>query len=165
MAKEFDLSKLTSTSKTVTDIKKGFEKAGMSVVGVEVAKADKKVAGIRYREIMFMFADSQNLIMRIKETGDFYQVLLNKKLTPVKHQDKAELNKAIQEIAQIVKANSAKYQKLLARRQMPKPTGIKSPLKKANTDLTGERDQLKQNIEKIDKEIGEWNAMYADVVI
>ena len=71
------------SDKATRDLVKYFTRAGNSVVQGEAVATIKRTAGISYREMVLTFADSQVVIMRIKQSGDIYQVLLNGKVIPV----------------------------------------------------------------------------------
>jgi len=66
-----------------------------------------------------VFNDSQTIALRIKETGDIFQVLLNKKALPIRNQD--EHAKAIKEMVSAMDRGRVAFQKKLARKKVNCP--------------------------------------------
>lgn len=106
----------------------------------------RRTAGVSYREAVLTFADSQKLTLRVKQTGDIYQVALNGKTVPVAAQD--DVKSAAHELAMLVDGNRVKFQKRLALLKMPPPEGVK-------TAAPRQRELLQQQVAELDKQIAE----------
>lgn len=121
-----------------------FERSGLSVIKVECDGKTKRVAGISYRTVTLSFADSQHIELRVKATGDVYEVRLNGKVQPIKSQD--DPSKAVAELVAMLDTGRAKFQKRQAALQMKPPEGAKTAAPKM-------RDTLTQQIATLDAEI------------
>lgn len=128
-----------------------FARAGANVVQQDIPSAVKRAAGVTYREMVLTFADSQQVILRIKQTGDIYQVLLNGKAIPLKTQD--DHVKAIAEIVQAMDAGRSSFQKMLANAKVRPPAGIRTAAPKMEQVLTEKRDSLKAAIASVRAQI------------
>ena len=73
----------TAPKKLVT----AFKRAGAEIAASWVAEKTKRENSITYREIGFTLADSQTIVLRVKQTGDIYQVRMNGKVLPMKEQE------------------------------------------------------------------------------
>lgn len=144
----------TKSDKALTKLKQYFSRANAPVVTVEPGAKTLRTAGISYRELFLTFGDSQRVTLRIKQTGDVYQVLINDKLTPLKAQD--DHIKAVAEIAQKLDAGRAKFQKALANVKVPMPKGIRTAAPKLE-------EQLKIREEELDAAISEAQQELADL--
>lgn len=147
----FSFDDLTVKDKSTKEVIKVFERHHAPVVQQDVDAKIRRTSGVSYREMNFVFADSQTVTLRIKQSGDVFQVLVNNKLVPIKHQDNHEL--AIIEIVNILNAGRLKWQKKLAAAHTPIPKGIKTPIPKMIEVLTAKRDSLKEAIAEIKQEI------------
>lgn len=110
-----------------TDLLRMFKRAGGEIAQSWVEKA-KRQNGISFKSIFFVFADSQKVELRVKQSGDIYQVFLNSKILPIKEQDDEKA--AAAEIVKAVETNAGKFQAKLARQKVKLPTGIKSTIKR-----------------------------------
>ncbi len=108
----FSFEDLSVKDKAAKEAMKYFSRAGANVVQQDVSTAVKRNSGVSYREMLLTFADSQKAVLRIKQTGDIFQVLLNNKLLPIKNQD--DHIAAIAEIVKAMDSGRSKFQKLLA---------------------------------------------------
>ena len=117
---------------------------GLKVVEVKSDGRTRRTAGISYREVTMAFADSQHLLLRVKSTGDVYQVLVNGKVVPIKAQD--DPSKAVAELVTMLDTGRARFQKRLAMLQMRPPPGLKTAAPKL-------RDALKAQIAQVDEQI------------
>lgn len=133
-----------------------FSRAGNNVVQGDVSPGVKRTSGISFREMLLTFADSQKVIIRIKQSGDIFQVLLNGKTLPIKNQD--DHIKAIAEISQVLDAGRAKFQKLMATVKVSPPAGIRTAAPKMEQVLTEKRDSLKSAIASVREEIASLSA-------
>lgn len=144
----------TKSDKALVKLKQYFSRANAPVVTAEPGAKTLRTAGISYRELFLTFGDSQRVTLRIKQTGDVYQVLINDKLTPLKAQD--DHIKAVAEIAQKLDAGRAKFQKALANVKVPMPKGIRTAAPKLE-------EQLKIREEELDTAISEAQQELADL--
>lgn len=151
----FSFADLSVKDKAAKEAAKFFSRAGAHVVQQDVSTAVKRAAGISFREMLLTFADSQKVILRVKQTGDIYQVLLNGKILPIKNQD--DHIKAISEIVAAMDAGRTKFQKLLAAVKIRPPAGIRTAAPKMEQVLTSKRDALKVAISEVRAEIEKLN--------
>ncbi len=100
------------------------QRSGLTAIGIESDGRSKRIAGVSFREAFITFADSQKLTLRVKATGDVYEVRINDKVTPIKAQDDA--GAAVKEIAALLDLNRAKFQKRMAAVRMNTPEGVKT---------------------------------------
>ena len=147
----FSFEDLTVKDKAAKQAMRYFSRAGANVVQSDVATAVKRTAGISYREMTLTFADSQQAVLRVKQSGDIYQVLLNGKVLPIKNQD--DHVKAIAEVAQAMDAGRSKFQKKLAAAMVKPPADIHTAAPKMEQVLTEKRDALKSAIAAVRAEI------------
>ena len=147
----FSFEDLSVKDKATKQVMRYFSRAGANVVQADVTTAVKRTAGISYREMALTFADSQQVILRIKQSGDIYQVLLNGKVLPIKAQD--DHAKAIAEVAQAMDAGRSKFQKKLAAALVKPPAGIRTAAPKMAQALTEKRDAIKAAIADVREQI------------
>lgn len=115
-------------------------KAGCTVITTAADPKATKVSGIETKTVTMTLADSQNIGLSLKSTGDIWRVTLNGKAIPVRNQD--NIPDAIQEIAGRAQANSAKYQKQLAAKKVALPASIRTSRTNLLKALTERRDSL-----------------------
>ena len=147
----FSFEDLSAKDKAAKQAARYFSRAGANVVQQDVPTAVKRSSGITYREMTLTFADSQQVVLRIKQSGDIFQVLLNGKVLPIKNQD--DHVKAIAEIVQAMDAGRSRFQKLLAAAQARPPAGIRTAAPKMEQVLTEKRDALKAAIAEVRSQI------------
>lgn len=147
----FIFEDLSAKDKAAKQAARYFSRAGANVVQQDVPTAVKRSSGITYREMALTFADSQQVVLRIKQSGDIFQVLLNGKVLPIKNQD--DHVKAIAEIVQAMDAGRSRFQKLLAAAQARPPAGIRTAAPKMEQVLTEKRDALKAAIAEVRSQI------------
>lgn len=143
----FSFEDLSAKDKAAKQAARYFSRAGANVVQQDVPTAVKRSSGITYREMALTFADSQQVVLRIKQSGDIFQVLLNGKALPIKNQD--DHVKAIAEIVQAMDAGRSRFQKLLAAAQVRPPAGIRTAAPRMEQVLTEKRDALKATIAEV----------------
>lgn len=143
----FTFADLSAKSTAAKQVVRYFARAGANVVQQDIPSAVKRSSGVTYREMDLTFADSQQVTLRIKQTGDIFQVLLNGKAVPIKDQD--DHVKAIAEIVQAMDAGRSRYQKLLAAAKVRTPAGIRTAAPRMEQALTAKRDALKVAIEEV----------------
>lgn len=149
----FSFNDMSVKDKAGKAIAKYFKRAGVSIVSHDVDTKIKRSSGIKYREMLLTFADSQTIKLRIKETGDIYQVLLNNRLTPMKNQD--DHVKAVAELAQKMDAGRTKFQQKLAKAKVKLPPKVKTAAPNMIKALTEKRDALKEAIADVEAQIAE----------
>lgn len=147
----FSFEDLSAKDKAAKQAARYFSRAGANVVQQDVPTAVKRSSGITYREMALTFADSQQVVLRIKQSGDIFQALLNGKVLPIKNQD--DHVKAIAEIVQAMDAGRSRFQKLLAAAQARPPAGIRTAAPKMEQVLTEKRDALKAAIAEVRSQI------------
>lgn len=127
-------------SATLDKIAKTFAKYGVQTATVEAVPGTKRTSGVSYREVAISFTDSQQVSLRIKQSGDFYQVILNGKAIPITNQD--DHTRAVREIVDTLDAKRAAFQKALDRRKIKPPPSMKTAAPKKIELLTQRRDDL-----------------------
>lgn len=137
----FDFNKLASGDSAPKQAMRYFSRAGANVVQYDAPPVIKRSSGITYREMTLTFADSQQVVLRIKQSGDIFQVLLNGQMLPIKNQDNHVT--AIAEIVQAMDAGRSRFQEKLAAAQVRPPAGIRTAAPKMEQVLTEKRDALK----------------------
>jgi hypothetical protein len=147
----FTFQDMSVKDKAAKAVMKYFARAGANAVQQDVSAQVRRTSGVSYREITLTFADSQQVVLRIKQTGDVYQVLLNGKVAPIKNQE--DHVKAVAEIVQMLDAGRTKFQALLAKAQAKLPPGVKTAAPKMIQALTEKRDGLKEAIAAVWAEI------------
>jgi hypothetical protein len=136
-----------------------FNRACASVVQSDVGASVKRSSGISYRELDLTFADSQRVTVRIKQSGDIFQVLLNGTLLAIRNQD--DHVQAIGEIAKAMDAGRAKFQKKLAAAKVKTPPGIRTAAPKLEQVLIEKRDSLKSAIAETREQIAKLRGAHA----
>lgn len=149
MALLFSFNKILKTDPSLKTIQKEFKRYGSEVVQIDVASTVKKMSGIEYREISMTFADSQVVTLRVKSSGDIFQVLINGKVKPIAAQD--DHTAAIKEIVNAVQAGAAAFQKKLASKKIEVPDSKTDS--KMTSGVNNLEEQLKERIEALKQEI------------
>lgn len=147
----FDFNNMDKSAKEAA---KFFARAGANVVQHDVSTSVKRSSGVSYREVYLTFADSQQLTLRVKASGDIFQVMLNGKMLPVKNQ--SDHIKAVSEVVAAMDAGRTKFQKLLAAAKVKLPPAIKTTAPKMEQVLTEKRDALKTAIDEVRAEIAKF---------
>lgn len=147
----FTFDDLSAKSTAAKQVVRYFARAGANVVQQDIPSAVKRSSGVTYREMDLTFADSQQVTLRIKQTGDIFQVLLNGKALPIKDQD--DHVKAIAEIVHAMDSGRSRYQKLLAAAKVRPPAGIRTAAPRMEQELMVKRDALKAAIENVREQI------------
>lgn len=155
----FSFEDMSAKDKAAKAVIRYFTKAGAEVIAQDVDTRVKRTSGVSYREMTLTFDDSQQMILRVKQTGDIYQVLLNGKVVPVKNQDNHI--KAVEELAAMVQSNRAKFQKALSRVKAEIPKSIKTAAPKLEAALAEKIEATKTAIRIVKEEL---TAMGVEVV-
>ncbi len=149
----FSFEDLAKSDKALRSVIKIFSQAGVLVLNSS-SSIDPKIKrsnGISYREMFIAFGDGQIVTLRIKQTGDIFQVLLNLKVVPISNQD--DHKKTVTEIVRLLDSNRSKFQAALAKATVPLPKGIKTAAPTMIVALTKQRDGLKEAIAMVNSEI------------
>jgi hypothetical protein len=139
--------------KAIREITRRFAAAGAQVVSSEVAKTLTKRAGIAFRNIDFTFADGQTVTMSVKETGDVFEVRINKSVQPLRQQD--DHGKAIAEIGLLLDKKRVAFQRALARVRTPLPPSLRVSRTTLLQAKVEKRDGLKEAIALAEVELAE----------
>lgn len=149
----FNFDELKTNEKTAPkSLLQIIRRAGSTVASSWVDGKTRRENAISFKQIHLVFADSQEAVLRVKQSGDIYQVKLNGRAIPIKHQD--DHKRAIIEVIDAVDANLSKFQKKLAQTKVALPVGIKST-------VTRKEDALKQRLTELDQAISEAQAELA----
>lgn len=140
----FSFEDMSVKDKAAKTLIRYFTKAGADVVSQDVDTKVRRSSGVTYREMHLTFDDSQVVTLRVKSTGDIFQVLLNGKVIPIKNQD--DHIKASAEIAAHVQSNAAKFQRLLSKARVELPKSIRTAAPKLEEALQSKVDSLKSAI-------------------
>lgn len=152
----FTFKDMSDKDKAVKNVLKSFTRAGTPVVSYDVDSKIKRQSGIAFRTMTLTFADSQTVAMRVKETGDIFEVLVNGKILPIKNQDDHVL--AVGEITNVLIAGRAKFQAKLAKQLTKVPPTMKTAAPKLLDTLVQRRDELKVEIQSVRDQIEQLNA-------
>lgn len=147
----FTFEELTGKDKPTRELTRIFKRAGVDVAQVDVNPAIKRTSGITYRELLLTFADSQQVVLRIKQTGDVYQILLNGKVMPLRAQD--DHAAAVAEVVKAMDAGRAAFQKKLAMVRPALPPSIRTAAPQMMQQLSKRRDDLVQAVQAVNDEI------------
>lgn len=140
----FDFQGMTGKDAGTLEAKRYFARAGAKVVEADTSGGVKRVAGVSYRELRMIFGDGQTATLRVKQTGDIFQVMVNDRIIPIKHQDDHE--KAIEEISRAMDNGRAAFQKKLAATLAKMPPGIRTAAPRMEAILNERRDTLMEAI-------------------
>lgn len=145
----FDYKNLTGKDHASAMMVKAFVQHKADVASIEGEGKIKRMSGVAYKELALAMADSQQIILRIKDTGDVFQVLVNNKVVPIKNQD--NIAKAVIEIVDRLDAGRAAFQKAMLRKKVeaPMPKGIKTAAANMILTLQERVPALKAEIEAV----------------
>lgn len=158
----FDFDNPADAQRSIKKVSQLLQRAGQPVVSAEFDAKIKRIQGIAagYREASFTLASGQIVTLRVKDSGDVYQVLLNGSVKPLKNHD--DPIKAVGEIATMAEANQAKFQAALARKKVDMPAGIKTAAPKMEaalqarvTELQGQIAEKQKEVEALTAELGQ----------
>ena len=110
----FDIKNLSTEAASMKRLVELFAQHGESLVSHDVGTALKRTAGISYKEVTLTFADSQTVMLSIKQTGDIWKVKVNNKETPLRNQDAHKPEAVVQELVQKVQKGRTAAQKAKA---------------------------------------------------
>lgn len=141
--------------KTAKAIGRLFAKAGAPLAGDPVIDPRlRRTSGVTYREVTLLFKDSQKIVLRVKQTGDIWQVLQNGRDIPLKnHTDQVA---AVKEIVSALNAKRKAFQKRLTMNRAPiKERGLTVTRKMLAQKLKDRSATLSQLIEEAQTELDE----------
>ena len=152
----FSFDDLTTKDRATKQVAKYFTRAGAAPVQVDASPQVRRTSDVSYRELLLVFADSQKVVLRIKQTGDIFQVLLNGKVIPIRAQD--DHAKAIAEVVNQLDAGRSAFQQKLARTKVKLPPSIRTAAPRMEQVLTEKRDALKDAITQAELELSKRKA-------
>lgn len=150
----FTFEDMSNKDKATKGLLRYFQRAGLKVAQAEANPSTKRSAGVSYREMTLTFADSQKVLLRVKQTGDIYQVLVNGKVLPLKYPD--DHIKAVSELVKAMDTGRAAFQKKMAAVKVPVPAGIRTAAPRIEAVLTEKRDALNTAIAAVREEIAKF---------
>lgn len=150
----FTFEDMSQKDKATKGLLRYFQRAGLKVAQAEANPSTKRTAGVSYREMTLTFSDSQKVLLRVKQTGDIYQVLVNGKVLPLKYPD--DHIKAVSELVKAMDTGRAAFQKKLAAVKVPVPAGIRTAAPRIEAVLTEKRDALNTAISAVREEIAQY---------
>lgn len=142
--------------KAMLPVTRFFTRAGMPPVAVVSDGKSRRIAGVSFREVSVTFADNQTLALRIKATGDVYEVRVNGRVVPVSQQ--TDPAKAVSELVKMLDTGRARFQKRLAAMVMKPPEGAKTAAPKLREVLTTQIAEVDSAIEAAREELAELQA-------
>lgn len=142
--------------KAMLPVTRLFTRAGMTPVSVMSDGKSRRLAGVSFREVSMTFSDNQTLALRVKATGDVYEVRVNGRMTPVSNQ--TDPAKAVAELVKMLDTGRARFQKRLAAMAMKPPAGIKTAAPKLKEALTAQIAEVDAAIEGAREELAELQA-------
>lgn len=140
----FSFEDFSSKDKASKAVFRHFTRAGASIVQVDAGGTIRRTSGVSYRELALAFADSQQVVLRIKQTGDIYQVLVNGKVLPIRQQD--DHGKAIAEVVKAMDAGRSAFQAKLAKANVKLPPSVRTAAPKLEQALAEKRDALREAV-------------------
>lgn len=151
---KLDFSNAQAAAKALKKVSQIMIRAGQPVVTSEFNPSPKRTSGVTYREASLTVASGQVVVLRVNATGDIFQVLINKSVTPLKNQTDSE--KAVKEIAGLLESGQVAFQKAQARKAIALPKGMSTPAPK-QAAVYAER------VAQLDTQIAERQATVADL--
>lgn len=150
----FTFEDMSQKDKATKGLMRYFQRAGLKVAQAETNPSTKRSSGVSYREMTLTFADSQKVLLRVKQTGDIYQILVNGKVLPLKYPD--DHIKAVAELVKAMDSGRAAFQKKMAAVKVPVPAGIRTAAPRIQAVLTEKRDALNTAIAAVRDEIAKY---------
>ena len=154
----FEFKDLETKQKQVQKkIENIFNAAGkIKPVEIEIDGKTKRNNGISYKQIFCEFADSQTAIFKVKQTGDIFEVLLNKKILPIANQDNHR--KAVGEVINAMEKGRSAFQKKLAKAKATLPPSVKSTIVSKQQAMDDKKAALLEAIQAVQSELDAVNA-------
>ena len=154
----FEFKDLETKQKQVQKkIENIFNAAGkIKPVEIEIDGKTKRNNGISYKQIFCEFADSQTVILKVKQSGDIFEVLLNKKILPIANQDNHR--KAVGEVINAMEKGRSAFQKKLAKAKATLPPSVKSTIVSKQQAMDEKKAALLEAIQAVQSELDAVNA-------
>lgn len=159
----FDFSDQGSASKALKKISQLMLRAGQPVVSSSFDTKMKRTSGVSYREALMTLASGQTVTLRVTQTGDIFQVLLNNSVKPIHQQ--SDPNKAVAEIAKLADSNQAAFQKAQARVKVELPKGIKTAAPRMEVALQARVADLDTQIAERQTQVNELKAELGEALV
>ena len=144
-----DYAKLTGQDPASKSLVREFARHHAKVITIESDGTERKTSGVAFKTLNLSFADSQQVALDIKKTGDIFAVRINGRVVPIKNQD--DLNKAVVEIIDRLDAGRKAFQKrqAMVRVDAPKPKNLSMTAANQTKILEEKRDNLKTELEAV----------------
>ena len=154
----FEFKDLETKQKQVQKkIENIFNAAGkIKPVEIEIDSKTKRNNGISYKQIFCEFADSQTVTFKVKQSGDIFEVLLNKKILPIANQDNHR--KAVGEVINAMEKGRSAFQKKLAKAKATLPPSVKSTIVSKQQAMDEKKAALLEAIQAVQSELDAVNA-------
>ena len=149
----FEFKDLETKQKQVQKkIENIFNAAGkIKPVEIEIDSKTKRNNGISYKQIFCEFADSQTVTFKVKQSGDIFEVLLNKKILPIANQDNHR--KAVGEVINAMEKGRSAFQKKLAKAKATLPPSVKSTIVSKQQAMDEKKAALLEAIQAVQSEL------------
>lgn len=128
-----------------------FARAGSHIVQGDISPNIKRSSCVSYREMVLTFADSQVVTFSIKQSGDIFQVKLNGRIVPLKHQD--DQVAAIGEMVGMMDVGRSKFQAAMAKVRIQLPDSIRTAAPRMEVALQEKSAALDAAIAAITEDI------------
>lgn len=152
-----------SAKKALGKVAQYMQRAGQPVVSTSFDAKVKRTSGVSYREALLTLASGQTVTLRVTQTGDVFQVLLNGTLKPIKNA--ADQIKAIGEIAKLAESNQAAFQKKQARVKVELPKGLKTAAPRMEVALQARVAELDTQIAERQSQVDELKVELGDELV
>lgn len=149
----FNFESPSEKDRAVRQAESRFARAGAPVVSSSVDKTTSRRAGMTFRNVHFTCADGQTVTMAFKASGDVFEVRINGKVTPLRHQEDHAL--AITEVVEKLEKGRSAFQKALTRVRMPLPPSIRTSRGTLLRVKQDRRDALKEAIAVAEQTLAE----------
>ncbi|MGL5948130.1 MAG: hypothetical protein ACRCYV_03590 [Aeromonas sp.] len=149
----FPFAAVSGSDPALKEVAKQFKQGGAQVVQAEVMPSIKRTSGMAFREIVLTFADSQLITLRIKESGDIFQALINKKLVPLRAQ--TDHAAAIKELIALLNRGRAAFQRQQAKAKVALPSAVKTAAPTIEALLLTQKAELSAQIAAVDNELAQ----------
>lgn len=152
-----------SANKALKKVAQLMLRAGQPVVSTSFEPKIRRTSSVSYREALLTLASGQTVTMRVTQSGDVFQVLLNGSIKPIKNA--ADHVRAIAEIAKLAEVNQAAFQKKQARVAVEMPKGIRTAAPTMQAKLETRITELDAQIAERQQQVGELQAELGDQVL
>lgn len=159
----FDFKDQASAGKSLKRVAQYMLRAGQPVISTEFDQRVRRSSGVSYREALLTLASGQKVTMRVTQTGDVFQVLLNGSVRPIKNAK--DQVRAIGEIAEMAKANQPAFQRRQARVKVELPKGIKTAAPRMEAVLASRIAELDGQIAERTQQVAELQAELTETVL